>query len=1074
MAEIKTPKLNGANITVGGKTIKAGGVRPTQAAQIPSATKTATVGGMPSGGTTGHTQGTSSLPLTSPSSMQGFKTGTSIERASAERVHTSTEGYQSTRATTYSAPVTQVDRGPRIVEAVKTPMTGKIAPPTAASTQQPSFRQSTSGEAEQTPMVNTYSPPSRVMVNGVTGTLLTTAQRMRVANQTAAGQFQVSRMTTTASNITGTQVKAALNKMSGMQIGYSGVGTVGAFEKFMQSPTGLKNNLFGVGKTALTSTAGKVQEASDLGTESVGQAVALGQTAYLSFKVSQKITDVAPGVIMKVGSSTAKATYEVATTTGRATLTLAKTVDGIAASYAHGIAGMGGVVGAFSVPKQYFSILQQNALATGLNKTAISQGIIHSVEKLSTGYHTVAGAIKTGIHTAGAVTGKTVRVLHEAQKTFTIVRGVATGQIATSVMRQAAVTQLRQMGRTIKTGALTGVKTGGRAVLRGAVKGGGVLVKNAPAGLFKVAKGGKFAVRNISLAGAGILTASDNTALQGVGHAINFGHLGIKTGVTGFRIAGKGVGYSIKTAGKVKTGYAFIKNNGLKKAFAKARNSVAQKFVGAGKSAVSAMINIVKMAGRKLVIPLLLLVVAIAGFDTIIMVPVNAVGAIFSGLFSFSDGATGEDVDVEEYISTYISALLAEDKQETVDELSAAMENPNVDVVRFQSDLTGQDAYLGQNLAAMESAFPSDEQITKVLQPIFNAVVLMDYDLTPSQAEAENLLAYMYDKLFSLDTKETTEFCGQDLATGEGEPDEPCSECGHIHAHSDCPHITTGTHSSYTCSSCCYYYCPGHEHTDEEGGTYTTYCPNGCTHACAGYSYCDEGHAVKTLTLAVDGVWALVDEYFQGPINELSAIPEANRTDEEKEKLQNLKDYLEIFWEMVNQLSENYGWNIAGNLTPDILNGLEFETGTRRGNQDVINVAIAQVGQQGGRPFWTYYGFDERVEWCACFVHWCMRHTPSASPYYPTTANNAGVGTVKDWFVEQGQFVDGNYTDLAAGDCVFFDWEPDGRPNHIGLVIGRVGDTIYTVEGNSGDAVRINTYSVGSNVLYGYGLMKWN
>ena len=953
-------------------------------------------------------------------------------------------------------------------------MTGKITPPTATTpTPQVSFRPSTSGEAEQKSTVNPYSPPSRVMVNGVTGTLLTTAQRMRVANQTAAGQFQASRMTTTASNIAGTQVKAALDKMSGMQIGYSGVGTVGAFEKLVQSPTGLKDNLFGAGKTALTSTAGKAQEAPDLGTESVGQAVALGQTAYLSFQVSQKVTDVAPGAIMKVGSTTAKATYEVATTTGRATLTLARTAEAIAAGYTHGVAGVGGVVGAFSVPKQYFSLLQQNALATGLNKTAISQGIIHGVEKLNTGYQTVAGAIKTGIQTAGAVTGKSVRILHEAKKTFTIVRGVATGQIATSVMRQAAVTQLRQMGRTIKTGALTGIKTGGRTILRGAVKGGGVFIKNAPAGFFKVAKGGRFAVRNFSLAGAGLLTASDDTALQGVGHAINFTHAGIKTGVTTFRVAGKGVGYSIKTAGKVKGGYAFIKSNGLKKAFAKARNSMAQKFVSAGKSAISAMMNLVKMAGRKIIIPLLLLVIAIAGFDTIIMVPVNAVGAIFSGLFSFSDGTTGEDVDVEEYISTHVPALIAEDKQATVDELAAAVADPNVDIVRFQSDLTGKDVYLGQDLAAMESAFPTDEQITKVLQPIFNAVVLMDYDLMPSQAEAEDLLATMYDKLFSLETKETTEFCGQDLATGEGEPDEPCSECGHIHAHSDCPHVTTGTHSSYTCSSCCYYYCPGHTHY-VGGSTTTTYCSSGCTHACAGYSYCDEGHAVKTFTLAVDGVWALVDEYFQGPINELSAIPEASRTDDEKEKLQNLKDYLEIFWEMVNQLSENYGWNIAGNLSSSILTDIEFLQGDRTGNQEVIDVALAQVGQEGGRPFWSYYGFSERVEWCACFVHWCMRHTPSASPYYPDTANNAYCQTVANNFMAMGQWGDRNFTNLAAGDTIFFDWEGDGHTDHIGLVIGIDGNKVYTVEGNSGDAVRINSYTLGSSVIYGYGLMKWH
>lgn len=175
----------------------------------------------------------------------------------------------------------------------------------------------------------------------------------------------------------------------------------------------------------------------------------------------------------------------------------------------------------------------------------------------------------------------------------------------------------------------------------------------------------------------------------------------------------------------------------------------------------------------------------------------------------------------------------------------------------------------------------------------------------------------------------------------------------------------------------------------------------------------------------------------------------------------------------MNQLSENYGWNISGNLSSTILTDIEFLQGDRQGNQEVIDVALAQVGQEGGRPFWSYYGFSERVEWCACFVHWCMRHTPSASPYYPDTANNAYCQTVANNFMAMGQWGDRNFTNLAAGDTIFFDWEGDGHTDHIGLVIGIDGNKVYTVEGNSGDAVRINSYTLGSNVIYGYGLMKW-
>lgn len=41
------------------------------------------------------------------------------------------------------------------------------------------------------------------------------------------------------------------------------------------------------------------------------------------------------------------------------------------------------------------------------------------------------------------------------------------------------------------------------------------------------------------------------------------------------------------------------------------------------------------------------------------------------------------------------------------------------------------------------------------------------------------------------------------------------------------------------------------------------------------------------------------------------------------------------------------------------------------GNSDIVNVAISQIGNVGGEPYWSWYGFESRVEWCACFVSWC-------------------------------------------------------------------------------------------------------
>ena len=58
-------------------------------------------------------------------------------------------------------------------------------------------------------------------------------------------------------------------------------------------------------------------------------------------------------------------------------------------------------------------------------------------------------------------------------------------------------------------------------------------------------------------------------------------------------------------------------------------------------------------------------------------------------------------------------------------------------------------------------------------------------------------------------------------------------------------------------------------------------------------------------------------------------------------------------------------------------------------------------------------------------------------------------------------------------DAIFFDWDLDGRADHVGIVIGTDGSRVYTVEGNSGDACKIRSYDVNYECIKGYGLMNW-
>lgn len=164
-----------------------------------------------------------------------------------------------------------------------------------------------------------------------------------------------------------------------------------------------------------------------------------------------------------------------------------------------------------------------------------------------------------------------------------------------------------------------------------------------------------------------------------------------------------------------------------------------------------------------------------------------------------------------------------------------------------------------------------------------------------------------------------------------------------------------------------------------------------------------------------------------------------------------------------------FGGGTADFTPSEDLSGVHFVNGERPGNQQVVNIAKSQVGNVGGYPFWSWYGFESRVEWCACFVSWCYNRVGMSEPRFAACTSQG-----MPWFQSRGQWGDRNYPNIAAGDAIFFDWDSDGDADHVGIVIGSDGDRVYTVEGNSGDACKIKSYPLGSNLIRGYGLMNWD
>ena len=88
--------------------------------------------------------------------------------------------------------------------------------------------------------------------------------------------------------------------------------------------------------------------------------------------------------------------------------------------------------------------------------------------------------------------------------------------------------------------------------------------------------------------------------------------------------------------------------------------------------------------------------------------------------------------------------------------------------------------------------------------------------------------------------------------------------------------------------------------------------------------------------------------------------------------------YITVSHKTADEMAAQYGFNeeqkeYLAELLADENNSLWSQvlygiTGT---DDQIVTVALSQIGTMGGDPYWSWYGFNSRVEWCACFVSWC-------------------------------------------------------------------------------------------------------
>lgn len=126
------------------------------------------------------------------------------------------------------------------------------------------------------------------------------------------------------------------------------------------------------------------------------------------------------------------------------------------------------------------------------------------------------------------------------------------------------------------------------------------------------------------------------------------------------------------------------------------------------------------------------------------------------------------------------------------------------------------------------------------------------------------------------------------------------------------------------------------------------------------------------------------------------------------------------------------------------------------------------IGNYADNPGWNQY-----TPWCACFLSWAADQKKASINGDPPRFANVDTGM--EGFQKSGKWRNPNdeKNKPIPGDYVFFDWDRDNDPDHVGAVLCVDGTQLYTIEGNSGGRVAVNCYPKNDPRIMGYGVLKW-
>lgn len=145
---------------------------------------------------------------------------------------------------------------------------------------------------------------------------------------------------------------------------------------------------------------------------------------------------------------------------------------------------------------------------------------------------------------------------------------------------------------------------------------------------------------------------------------------------------------------------------------------------------------------------------------------------------------------------------------------------------------------------------------------------------------------------------------------------------------------------------------------------------------------------------------------------------------------------------------------------------LEYYTAGNGG--DVVSAAMAEYelgvteASGGHMKYISWYGegFDSDTAWCCIFVSWCA-WAAYGDDYQSIIPKNASVTAMCNAFRAQGrEYSPVGFTPEPGDLIVFYFQTEDYTGHHIGIVQKVENGRVYTIEGNSGNAVRNNNYAL--------------